>query len=103
MLLQKIQMCFNDTDYVTIHSVINIMTANDVKMTQKMQQKYFEDNAIWHLLEKSYYKHTMTNVAVWLTCYVDIFAILSYLATVKQYLKIFFSENYVSLERAPLD
>ena len=36
MLFEKTQMCFNDTDYVTIYSVSNIMTANDVKVTEKM-------------------------------------------------------------------
>ena len=28
-------MCFNDSDYVTVNSVINIMTANGAKMVQK--------------------------------------------------------------------
>ena len=28
MLLQETQMCFNDPDYVTVHSVMNIKTAN---------------------------------------------------------------------------
>ena len=55
------------------------------------------------LVGEGYYKHIMTNVAAWLGCYVCIFAILSYLTTVKQYLTIFFSKNYVSLERSPLD
>ena len=45
----------------------------------------------------------MTNVAVWLSCYVYNFAILSYLITVNQCLTIFFSKNYVSLERSPYD
>ena len=35
MLFQKTQMCFNEPDYVTVHSVINIMTANGAKMVQK--------------------------------------------------------------------
>ena len=35
MLFQKTQMCFNETDYATVHFVINLMTANDVKMTHK--------------------------------------------------------------------
>ena len=38
MQVQKTQMCFNETDYATVHSLINPMTANDVKMTQKKQQ-----------------------------------------------------------------
>ena len=44
------------------------------------------------------------NVAVWLSCYVYIFAILSYLTMVNQCLTfLFFSKNYVSLQRSPLD
>ena len=35
MLFQKPQMYFNETDYVTVHSVMNIMTANVAKMPQK--------------------------------------------------------------------
>ena len=35
MLFQKNQMCFNEPDYVTVHSVINIRTANGAKMVQK--------------------------------------------------------------------
>ena len=38
MLFQKNQMCFNEPDYVTVHSVINIRTANGAKMVQKMPQ-----------------------------------------------------------------
>ena len=38
MLFQKAQMCFNDPDYLTLHSVMNIMTANGAKMAEKMQQ-----------------------------------------------------------------
>ena len=37
----------------------------------------------------------MTDSAVWLNCYVYIFAILTYLTTVNQRLTIFFSQNYV--------
>ena len=55
----------------------------------------------YHLLEKRYYKKTITNVALLLSSYVYIFAILSYLSTVNQWLTIFFSKNYVSLERSP--
>ena len=36
MLFQKTQMWFNEPDYVTTHSVINIMTANGTKMVLKM-------------------------------------------------------------------
>ena len=38
MLFQKTQMCFNEPDYVTVHSVMNIMTANGAKIAQKMPQ-----------------------------------------------------------------
>ena len=31
-------MWFNEPDYVTVHSVMNIMTANGGKMAQKMPQ-----------------------------------------------------------------
>ena len=38
MLFPKTQMCFNEPDYVTVHTVINIMTANSAKMVHKMPQ-----------------------------------------------------------------
>ena len=34
MLLQKTQMCFNEPDYVTVHTVMNIVTANGCKNTK---------------------------------------------------------------------
>ena len=37
MLVPKIQMCFNEPDYVTVHSVRK-MTANGAKIAQKMPQ-----------------------------------------------------------------
>ena len=40
MLFQKTQMCFNECDYVTVHSVMNIMKANRVKMAHKMPQLF---------------------------------------------------------------
>ena len=43
------------------------------------------------------------NVAVWSSCYAYIFAFLSYLTTVNKCLTIFFSTNYGSLQRSPLD
>ena len=52
--------------------------------------------------EKGYYKYTMTDAAIWLTCYVYIFAILTYLTTVNQCLTIFFPK-IMSLKRSPLD
>ena len=45
----------------------------------------------------------MTDVAVWLSYYVYILAISTYLTTVKQCLNIIFSKSYVSLERFALD
>ena len=44
--------------------------------------------------------HTMTEDVVCLSCYVYIFAIGTYLTTAKW---LFFSKNYVSLERSPFD
>ena len=38
MLFQQKKMCLNETDYVTVPSAINTMTANEAKMTRKMQQ-----------------------------------------------------------------
>ena len=38
MLLQKTQMCFNETDYVKVYSAINIKRANHAKKMQKMSQ-----------------------------------------------------------------
>ena len=55
------------------------------------------------MLEKCFFKHTMTDAAVWLSCYVYIFDILTYLTMVNQYLAIFFSKNYESLQRSSLD
>ena len=45
------------------------------------------------LVGRGYYKHTVTNVALWLSCYVYNFAILSYLTTVNQCLTIFFVQK----------
>ena len=38
MLFQITQICFNEPDYVTLHSIMNIMTENGAKMTHKMTQ-----------------------------------------------------------------
>ena len=35
------QMSFHEPDYVTVHSVMNIMTANNAKMVQKFPQYCF--------------------------------------------------------------
>ena len=44
---------------------------------------------MWHLSGKFYYKYTMTDVEVWLSCYLYIFAISTYLTRVSQCLTIF--------------
>ena len=67
MLFQKSQMCSNG---LTVHVVINITTTNDAKKAQKMPQYYFSAIIIWHLFQKGFYKDTMTNDFVWLSCYV---------------------------------
>ena len=41
MLVQKTQMCFNEPDYILVATVINIVTANGAKMTDKMSQQCF--------------------------------------------------------------
>ena len=41
-------------------------------------------------VKKCYYKFTVTDVAVWLSCYGYIFAILMYFTTINPCLKIFF-------------
>ena len=38
MLFQKTQMHFHEPDYVTVHSVMNIMTANCAKIAERIQQ-----------------------------------------------------------------
>ena len=38
MLFQIIQICFNEPDFFTVHSVMNIMTAIDAKKMHKMQK-----------------------------------------------------------------
>ena len=45
---------------------------------------------IWQLSQKCYFKRSMTDAAVWLSCYVYIFAILTYFTTVNQCLTMFF-------------
>ena len=46
---------------------------------------------------KCYLKHTMTYAAVWLSFYVFIFAILTYLTTVNQCLTIFFVQKLCAI------
>ena len=41
MSFQITQICFNESDYVRLHSVMNIMTENGVKMMHEMLQQSF--------------------------------------------------------------
>ena len=56
MLFQKTQMCFNEPDYVTVHSVMNIMIANGAKMAQKNHSNVFK-----LLLSANYWKRVITS------------------------------------------
>ena len=38
MLLLKTRVCFNEPDYVKVHSIIKIMTGNGAKIAHKMPQ-----------------------------------------------------------------
>ena len=38
MLFQVTTICFNEPDYITLQSIMNIMTENGAKMTHKMPQ-----------------------------------------------------------------
>ena len=40
--VQITQICFNDSDYVTLHSAINIMTENGAKITHKCRNNKFK-------------------------------------------------------------
>ena len=51
------------------------------------------------MCEKGYYKHTMTNFVIWLSCEVYIFAIWTYLTTVNQCLTIFFSQKFCVIRK----
>ena len=84
MLLQMTQICFYESDYVTLHPDMSIMTENRAKMTHKLPQYQFYIIIIWHLSEKCYFKDTMKDIVVWLGCYVYIFAILTYFTKVNQ-------------------
>ena len=75
MLFEITHICFNEFDYVRLHCIMNIMAENGAKMTHKNLHYWFQANTIWHLSNKGYYKHTMTDVVVWLSCYLYIFAI----------------------------
>ena len=54
------------------------------------------------MAEKGYYKHTMRDFVVWLSCNIHIIAISAYLTMVNQRLATFFPKNYLSLERSLL-
>ena len=97
MLLQITQICFYESHYVTLHSDISIIKEDDAKITQKLPQYSFWAIIIWLLSEKCYLKHTMTYAAVWLSFYVFIFAILTYLTTVNQCLTIFFVQKLCAI------
>ena len=49
-------MCFNEPDYVTVHSVMNIMIANGAKMAQKNHSNGFKV-----LLSANYWKRVITS------------------------------------------
>ena len=93
MLFQKTQMCFNEPDYVTVRSAINIRTAKGAKMVHKMPQQCFQVVILCQLMERDYKRHTITNLVVWLSCYVYILAILSYFTKDKKFFKNIFQKK----------
>ena len=42
MFFKKAQMCLNEPDYITVHSVINIMAANRAKGCTKCHNNIFQ-------------------------------------------------------------
>ena len=38
MLVQITQICFNESNYATLHSLMRIMTENSTKMTKKLPE-----------------------------------------------------------------
>ena len=42
MLFQKTQMCFNEPDHVTVHTVMNKVTANGAKIATKCCNNVFK-------------------------------------------------------------
>ena len=80
---------FDDPDYVTPHSFMNIMPENGVKMTQKITQFCFFKKEIWYRSDKSYYLVADYDAVLWLICYVYTFVICTYLTRVYQCLKYF--------------
>ena len=93
ILLDITQICFYGSDQLTQQSDMSIKTENVAKMMYKLPQYQFCTIIIWHMSEKCNFKHTVTDAAVSLSCYVYVFAISTYLTTVYQYLRIFFSQK----------
>ena len=58
MLFQKTQMCFNEPDFVMVHTVMNLVTANGAKMTQ-IAAIMFLSYYYLALVGKGLCKHTM--------------------------------------------
>ena len=74
MLFQITHICFNEPDFVTLHTVMNIMAESRTKVTKHCIAMVFSYcNSL--LLENGYYKRSMSDALVWLSCYVYIFAI----------------------------
>ena len=66
---------------------------NGRKRLQKLQKKALQWLLvinIWYLLNNGYYKHTMTDVVVWLSYYVYSFSVWTYLTTINQCLTFYF-------------
>ena len=80
MPLQTTQICFYESDYVTLHTDMSIMTENGAKITRELPKYQFYAIIIWHPLEKYYFKHTMRDerccrLVKWLclySCYLNL-------------------------------
>ena len=96
-------MWFNEPDYVTVHSVINIMATNGAKMTRKNATLIFLSYYYLTLVGKELLQAhndkycSLVKLLCISLCY---FILLNH---VNQCLTKFFCRNYVSLERSPLD
>ena len=75
MPLQITQICFHQSDYVTLHSDMNIYDRKRLRESFKL----LLSGTCWKSV-----KPIMTDFEVWLSCYIYIFAILTYLTTVNQ-------------------
>ena len=101
MLVPKIQMCFNEPDYVTVHSVRK-MTANGAKIAQKNATIIFLNYCYVALVRKELLQSQNDKYGslVKLLCiYLCYFIVLN---MVNHCLAIFFS-IIMSLERSRLD